>query len=370
MKRREFVGRSLTVGAVAATGSAWTEAPSPRSTANDAIQQEPLVINGLDPSVLSEEYVEMHRRAGVHVWHKSFGNVRSFADAYNFIDGHPDSIQAVRSVADMMEAKRAGKLGLFFGWQSANPMSNGRGGPNDFWGDPPKTELRAYYELGLRSCGIAYQIANVFGGGAMDGHIGLSRAGRALVEEIHKLQIVLDVGGHTGDQTSLEALEISQGVPVICSHGNARALANSSRAVPDNIIEAIADTGGVVGIVAINDYVVRGEEMAHLARSPLGTVDDFLEHAEYMRDLVGIEHVGLGPDFMHGHGVMRDRVMFGPAAQDEGPRIYVQGFEDIGELPNVVSAMERRGWPQDHIDKVLGGNLLRVYRQVFGEEPA
>ena len=360
------MGHSLAVGAAAATGSAWTHVPSPHSTANGATQADTLVINGLDPSVLSEEYVEMSRRVGVHVWHKSFGDLRSFADAYNFIDRHPDAIQAVRSVADMIEAKRTGKLGLLFGWQSANPISTGRGGPNDYWGDPPMTELRAYYELGLRICGIAYQIANVFGAGAIDGHMGFSRAGRTLVEEIHKLKIVLDVGGHTGDQTSLDALEISQGVPVICSHGNVRKLANSSRAVPDIIIEAIAATGGVVGIVAISDYVVRGEEMAHLAKSPLGTVDDFLEHAEYIRDLVGIEHVGLGPDFTHGLTLTRDRALFGPAAMDEGPRRFVKGFENIGDLPNVVRAMERRGWPQDHIDKVLGDNWLRVYRRIFG----
>ena len=365
MERREFMSQSLAVGAVAATGSALSEAPSPRSIANGAMQDK-LVINGLDPSAISEEYVEIHRNAGVHVWHKSFGSLRSFSDAYNFIDRNSEKVQAVRSVADMMEAKEAGKLGMLFGWQSANPISNGRGGTNDYWSYETKTELRAYNELGLRICGIAYQIANVFGGGAMDGHMGLSRAGRTLVEEVHKLNIVLDVGGHTGDQTSLDALEISEDVPVICSHGNPRSVANSSRAVPDNIIEAIAATGGVVGVVAINDYVVRGEEMAHMDMSPLGDVDDFLDHADYIRDLVGIDHVGLGPDFMHGQGVMRDRAMFGPAAQDTGPRRYVKGFEHIGEVANVVSALERRGWPQDDIDKFLGDNWLRVYRKVWG----
>ena len=368
MERREFMSQSLAVGAVAATGSAWSEAPSPRSTADGAVQDK-LVINGMDPSNISEEYVEIHRRTGVHVWHwsRSFTDVRAFADTYNFIDRHSDKIQPVRSVTDMMAAKEAGKLGLLFGWQAANVISNGRGGPNDYWSDETKTELRAYYELGLRTCGIAYQIANVFGGGALDGHMGLSRAGRTLVEEIHKLNIILDVGGHTGDQTSLDALEISEGVPVICSHANPRALANSSRAIPDPIIEAIAATGGVVGVVAINDYVVRGEEMAHLDVSPLGDVDDFLEHAEYIRDLVGIDHVGLGPDFTHGRPVRRNRALFGPAAQDTGPRRYVKGFEDIGDLPNVLSALERRGWPQDHIDKFLADNWLRVYRQVWGE---
>ena len=332
-----------------------------------------LVVNGLDVSDLNEEYLGLVRGGGVDVVHKTVDRgLRAFADIHNFVDGHSKEISVVRSVTEMSEASSDGKIGLLLGWQDANAVSTGRDGPNDWWGEPSRTELRAYYELGLRVCGIAYQIANVFGGGATDGHVGLSRAGRALVEEIHRLRIVLDVGGHTGDQASFDALEMSSGVPIICSHGAARALADSSRNLSDRTIEAIAKTGGVIGTPAINDFLVRGKGMAHMPESRWGTVDDFIAHVEHVRDLVGPDHIGLGPDFTSRLGnpngrEMRDKALFGPETMDDGPRRYVQGFENVSELPNVMAALEEREWPEEHVRKFLGGNWLRVYRQVWGK---
>ena len=334
--------------------------------AGQTLRQSMLAIDGLDPSALTEEYLGMLREGGVTIWHKSMHGIRSFADAHNFVDSHSDEIRVVRTVEEMRQVYREGGLGLLFGWQSANPISTGRGGENDWWGDPPQSCLRVYYELGLRVCGIAYQIANIFGGGATDGHIGLSRAGRNLVEEIHSLGMVLDVGGHTGDQTSLDAIEASAGLPVICSHGNARALADSSRNLSDRVAEAIAGTGGVIGVVAINDFVLRGQQMANLPETRWGTVDDMLNHADHYRKLVGVEHIGIGPDFTWGMSPVRDRALFGPAAMDEGPRRFVKGFENISELPNVKVALGERGWSDGEIEQVLGGNWLRVYQQVWG----
>ena len=331
-----------------------------------------LVVNGLDVSDLTEEYLDLNRHGGVDVWHKTVGRgLRAFADIHNFVDSHADEIAVVRTVEEMREAAEGNRIGLLLGWQDANAVSTGRDGPNDWWGESTRTELRAYYELGLRVCGIAYQIANVFGGGATDGHLGLSRAGRALVEEIHRLGIVLDVGGHTGDQASFDAIEMSPGMPIICSHGGARALADSPRNLSDRLIEAIARTGGVIGIVAINDFLVRGKEMAHMPESPWGTVDDFIAHVEHVRDLVGPDHVGLGTDFTTRPGnptgrEARDKPLFGPETMDDGPRRYVKGFENVSELPNVVRALEEREWPEEHVQKFLGGNWLRVYEQVWG----
>ena len=336
-------------------------------------EESSLVVNGLDVSDLYEEYLQMCRAGGVDVWHKTVGRgLRGFADIHDFVDGHADEITVVKSVGDMREAAATNRIGLLLGWQDANAVSTGRDGPNDWWGEPTRSELRAYYELGLRVCGIAYQIANVFGGGATDGHVGLSRAGRALVEEIHRLGIVLDVGGHTGDQTSFDALEMSSGVPIICSHGGARAIADSPRNLSDRMIEAIAKTGGVVGIVAINDFLVRGKEMAHMTESPWGGIDDFIAHVEHVRDLVGPDHVGLGTDFTSRPGnpngrEMRDKPLFGSATMDDGPRRNVRGFENVSELPNVVAALKEREWSPEHVRKFLGGNWLRVYGEVWGK---
>lgn len=219
---------------------------------------------------------------------------------------------------------------------------------------------------GLRIVGIAYQITNAFGGGAIDGNIGLTRAGRGLVEEIHKLRIVLDVGGHTGDRTSLDAIEMSSGVPIVCTHATTRHFANSSRNLPDELIDRIAATGGVIGLAVISDFVVRGKDMANVEPSPLGTVEDLVNHADYLKKRIGAEHVGLGPDFTHGSGLNRDYALFGPEVMDKGPRRFIAGFEDITKLPNVTAALANRGWTQAEINGFLGDNWQRVYQQVWG----
>lgn len=365
MRRRDFL-RNATL-----MGGAFALAPTMGTMKLQGAETDPqldtIVVNGLDPSIMSEKYIAMNRSAGVDCWVKSSGNLRTFSDTFNFIDAHHQVITAVRTVKEIRQAKQDEKLGLVFEWQSADVLSGPRRGDNDWWSEVPRTNLRSYYELGLRICGIAYQIANAFGGGGIDGHIGLSRAGRKLVEEIHKLRIVLDVGGHTGDQTTYDALEMSQGVPVICSHANTRALANSTRNLSDQVIEGIAKTGGVIGLVCINDYVIRGKEMAHLDPSPLGTVDDFVKHADHIKNLVGAEHVGLGPDFTHGMSRKRDYQLFGPDVMDKGLRRYVKGFEKITELPNVVESLRRHNWTETEIAGFLGNNWIRVYEKVWGE---
>ena len=326
-----------------------------------------LIINGLDSSILSEEYMEMMRNVGVNCCHLSLDDsgLRGFSELHEFIDKHHERVLLVKDIQDIFESNNQGKLGIIAGWQSGNDLSNGRHGVNDWWSPKPQTQLRAYKELGLRICGIAYQISNVFGGGAIDGHVGLSKAGRTLVEEIHRLNIILDIGGHTGDKASMDALEISEGVPVICSHGNARAIANSSRNLSDEMIISIARTGGVIGINAINDFVMRGKDMARLRETPLGTSHDMVRHLEYMRNLVGIDHIGLGPDFTWGMSDVRDRSIFGTDAQDAGPRRFVKGFENISQLGNVVSALRERDWNDGELDAVFSQNWLRVYQAVW-----
>jgi membrane dipeptidase len=360
MNRRDLLKTGALLGALGMGGQAPAQAPA-RAPAGPS-----LLINGLDVSQLSPEYVQMQRSAGVDVWHKTLQGLRSFADAYNFVDANSGTIRVVKSVREMHAAKKDGRLGLMFGWQGSMPLSGLRNGDNDWWSEKPRTELRAYYELGLRIVGIAYQITNAFGGGAIDGHIGLTRAGRRLVEEIHKLRMVLDVGGHTGDRTSLDAIEMSSGVPIVCTHATTRHFANSARNLSDELIDRIAATGGVIGLAVISDFVVRGKEMANVEPSPLGTVENLVDHADYLKKRIGADKVGLGPDFTHGSSLNRDYALFGPEVMDKGPRRFIAGFEDITKLPNVTAALANRGWTRQEINGFLGDNWQRVYQQVWG----
>jgi membrane dipeptidase len=180
------------------------------------------------------------------------------------------------------------------------------------------------------------------------------------------------VGGHTGEQTSLDAIAISGGVPVVCTHTNAVALNPNPRASSDRLAEAIARTGGVIGITAISDFQVRhaGNAAAHGEQSPQATLDVHLDQYDYFKRLVGVDHVGLGPDFIWGWGDdfvhdASNSITFPPEALSKRP-LTTRGFEDISKLPNLVRGLRQRGWSEPDLDKVLGANWLRVYERVWG----
>lgn len=383
MNRREFMQNAAFLGATSGLtclSGAWTatvleaekrprflaQEESDRGPGRDplAIQRSTLVVDGLSPYVLNEEYLEMLKAADVNCWHKSMRDVQSFANVYNFLDAHSDEIIATTTVREIRQAHKQGKIALLFGWQAANVLG-------DAPGEPPPTALRAYYQLGLRICGIAYNVSNIFGGGCLEPHIGLTRAGRRLVEEIHKLNIVLDVGGHTAEQASLDAISMSAGVPVICSHTNVQALNDNPRCVNDLIIEAIAKTGGVIGLTALSDLHVRSRKDAHIPVTPQTGLEKHLDQYDYIRKLVGVDHIGLGPDFSKkpaSGGGPSNRAVMSPEAYSDAPGFWywVKGFENISELSNVTRGLIQRGWSTGEIRKVLGENWLRLYKQVWG----
>ena len=133
------------------------------------------------------------------------------------------------------------------------------------------------------------------------------------------------------------------------------------------MIDAIAGTGGVIGITAVNDFHVRKKGETGPVRH-VG-IDDHIAQFEYIRKRVGVDHVGMGTDFVDGMpipyngGVNKDII---PPDMIDEPWKFVKGFESIAELPNLLAGFRRRGWTEPDIAKVMGGNWLRVYRQVWG----
>jgi membrane dipeptidase len=332
----------------------------------DPVQAEAVVVEGLVAGGLRESHLKGARAGGVDVWVGGGpGDLTGYAAVLRFYDAHRADIVPARSVADILHAKREGKIASVLNWQSADALGEAF---NATLGTT-HTPLRAFQEIGLRVVGLCYNVTNEFGGGCLEPEVPLTRAGRRLVEEIHALRIVLDVGGHTGERTSLDAIELSRGVPVVCTHTNVAAIADNPRCISDRLIEAIAGTGGVVGITAVNDFHVRGRKDADQPHSPRVSLDRHIEQFEYVRRLVGVDHVGLGPDFVDGMPLNYAAVNREIITRDmisDGEWLYVKGFEHIGELPNVGAAFRRRGWGEDEVRKVMGGNWMRVYRAVWG----
>ena len=375
MNRRDCLIATLSAAAVvpALRASAATQAvATPSVTSVDErkyakawdVQRSTLVVDGLDPSALTEDYLKMLKAGGVNCWHQSVGGLGSFANLLTFLDKNSQTIVQAGTVREIRQAREQGKLAHVSGWQMADPMiydANGFG---------PLQNLRAYRQLGLRIASIAYNNSNIFGGGCLDPDVPLTRLGQKYVEAVHNQRIVLDVCGHTAERTSYDAIQISKGVPIICSHTNSRALMDNPRNASDRLIEAIAKTGGVIGLTSVSDFHMRNTKDANVKASPQATLDKLMDHFDHLKKLVGVDHIGLGPDFMTGRTDLdkmgMDRERWPADVYSDWPWYMVKDFETIVELPKVTQALLDRGWSPADLRKVLGENWLRVYEKVWG----
>jgi membrane dipeptidase len=369
MNRREALFSAMGAAAALPATAAFAAAPRRNASVADArrLQDSTLLLDQLDGSALTEEYLTMLEQAGVDTWQGGMPGISGIGEMLSFFDTYSSRIVQVKSVRDIRQAHKDKRVGFLFGWQAANvllmdPTAQGEG---------LIAGLRTYKELGLRICGLVYNIESPIGGGSLVPHLPLTPLGRKLVEEIHKQRIVLDVGGHTGDQTSLDALEMSSGVPIICTHTNLRSIMDNPRNMPDKLIEKVAATGGVIGLTAVNDFHARSRKDEKILITPQVGLDKHLDQYDYLKKLVGVDHIGLGSDFMYGRkDIMQlNPTLWPPSAYSVLPpaKMYmVKGFEKITELPNVVQGLMQRGWTDEDLRKVLGGNWLRVYEKVWG----
>ena len=176
-----------------------------------ASKEAPIIVDGLDTSKMDEAFIQMLRQGGVDCVHKSMGDAVHFGEIYYFIEQHSKDLMLAKSVADIQQAKAEGKIAVVLGQQGTG-YYEGALRKAGRYSALTKT-LQAYHGLGLRILMVAYNTNNLFGGGNLNPRSPLTRAGQVLVEEMHKLNIILDVGGHVGEQTSLDAIAISKGIP-------------------------------------------------------------------------------------------------------------------------------------------------------------
>lgn len=223
--------------------------------------------------------------------------------------------------------------------------------------------IEVLYGLGVRSAGVAYNAGNPLGGGlAQATDPGLSRHGRAAVRLMNALGMLVDLS-HVGDRTALDAAAASQH-PVVITHAGARSLWNTRRMKPDDVLRACAGTGGVIGIEA-------APGSTRLPGSAGHDLDAVMAHAEYCAELVGIDHVALGPDTFFGdHLGLYAASGWSPLPPPENePALditHVAGMENPGEAHrNAAAWMMARGWPEEDAVKLLGGNVARVVREVL-----
>ena len=168
-----------------------------------------------------------------------------------------------KSTKDILANKQAGKVSMVVGWQDSFALEEENGNEWRF-ARPPQTKLREYYELGLRTANLTYQLSNQFGGGMLDPEARLTTQGKYIVGKMQDLGILVDVCGHNGEQTNLDIIAMARR-PVAITHGCCKALNDNPRNSSDRVIEAMAKTGGLMAVAAL-DASSPGEEFVELQR--------------------------------------------------------------------------------------------------------
>jgi membrane dipeptidase len=204
---------------------------------------------------------------------------------------------------------------------------------------------------------FAWMRRTAFGDGAWenDSRGGLTRLGRQAVHEMNRLGIIVDVS-HSSDQTTWDILETSS-QPVIASHSNARARLDHPRNLTDDMIRAIAASGGVIGAVAVAAYIAEGES----------TITHWADHIDYLVQVAGIDHVAIGCDFyddIQMMGASHDIAAWGPAGGLGTLR--VEGMRSWEDLPALTTELLRRGYSETDLDLMYHQNFLRILGTVAG----
>ncbi|WP_040213419.1 dipeptidase [Clostridium polynesiense] len=267
---------------------------------------------------------------------------------------HQDFIIRCEKVEDIRRAHREGKLALIPTIEGGAMLEN----------EVDRVEI--LYGFGVRLMGITYSESNSLGSGLKEKNDGgLTALGYKVVERMNKVGMAIDCS-HVGDKTTMDVIEAST-KPIFLSHCGARALWESNRLKPDEVLKACAAKGGVIGIEAAPHTTLTANNLAH-------NIDSFMEHFEYIKDLVGIDHVAFGPDTLYGDHVglhhaftanlSIDKVNKGTLPYDEVE--YVKGLENPTEASiNILRWLVKHNYSDEDIKKVLGENILRVLEEVW-----
>jgi len=275
---------------------------------------------------------------------------------------HQNLITHCRTVQDIKDAKENGKIALVLALESATPIEN------------ELDRIDVLYGLGVRSMGICYSESNMLGGGMGEAYkdSGLTDFGYDAVKRMNKVGLLIDVG-HTNDRTAIEAVEASS-YPIYNSHSGPAAIA-IGHTNGDEMLQAMAEKGGVLGVGGAGQGL-------RTEKYPIGSIESYMECVEYCIDLMGIDHVGCGPDTLYGahqelykvwfprkkgHYTREGRAQGRSWSVPEGvvDPGYVKGLENPSEYVNIMRWMIKHGYGDGEIQKVIGSNAMNLLESVW-----
>lgn len=274
------------------------------------------------------------------------------------VTAHPTVFANIRSVADLRAAKSSKRFGLIYGFQDTVAIGD------------DIARVKRYHDAGVRIVQLTYNVRNLVGDGCLQPENGgLTPFGRQVVAELNRLRIIVDTS-HTGEQSTIDAIELSS-KPIAITHSACRAVADRPRNKRDHVIRKMADKGGVIGI-----YM-----MPFLTMGAAPTSADLIKHIEHAINIAGEDHVGIGSDlsttphvvdaeYMRVHRTfVEGRQRAGVAAPGEDPAVpmFVTDLNSPRRMEMIADKLAARGHSSARIEKVIGGNFLRLCRDVWGD---
>lgn len=290
----------------------------------------------------------------------------SFLDAYDLLyrleKTYGKDLKVVGSSAEMRQAIRSGKIAVLPMLEGSIRLEN-------------KTSLlRAFYKQGLRCVTFTYTTGDwADGSDDQPKHNGISKLGREMVAEMNRLGIIIDMS-HVSAKSMSDILDVTK-APVIFSHSNAKTLCNVNRNVSDEILLRLKANKGLIMIGMVPDHttdafakwVADGDEVYYKTKAefpndkqklkesmekwekenpqPVVTISDVADHFDYVKKLIGVDHIGIGGDF-------------------DGLHYTIKGMEDVSSYPKLLTELARRGWTENELKKITSENYLRVFAEI------
>ncbi len=312
----------------------------------------------LDPESFTAEDLQPFKESGINVIHPAIGiggmgsydtALQIFALWNGFIANHDQHFMRIDSAADLERVKNSGKLGVILGLQNS-----------DHFRKPDEVDF--FRSLGQRISQLTYNSRNFIGNGSTErSDEGISDFGASIIERMNKVGMAVDVS-HCGDQTTLDAFEISK-TPVLVTHSNVRALVNGHpRCKTDEAIKKVGAAGSVMGITGVRMFVKADEPT---------TIEHVLDHFDHVKKLIGPEHLGIGSDIdLYGYDSMPPELNKMLRASYKGSygfreKIDIEGLNHHKRMFDLTEGLIRRKYTDAEIRGILGGNFARVLKKIW-----
>ena len=324
-----------------------------------------LIVDGAEHYVWTREVFEMLRAGDISavnvtcaIWENARETLQDLGHWNRRFEEHSDLIVKATTVNDIRAAYEQEKTAIILGFQNTSPIEDNI----DF--------VEIFATLGVRVMQLTYNNQNLIGSGCYEPHDGgLTTFGRDVIKEMNQHGVLIDMS-HTGERTSMDTIEVSS-KPVAITHANPRWIKGVQRNKSDDMLRALADSGGVLGLGVY----------PHLFAYD-ATIEQFCEMVARTVDLMGIEHVGIGSD--HHLGCSPDEKKFwvqgrfsrsvpsfmsskGFLASDwDGEDVeWASWFQTPAGMPNIVTGLKEHGFSPDEVVAIMGGNWLRLFRDVW-----